>query len=294
MGFKLDSVGYSVMGFVGWCERRGLDKVEADAAVQWATVPGKSAGWHAQRLSAVRGFARHHALKDPGSQAIPSGLLESRAWRRTPFLFAPDQTIALMGACRQIIPCPAKAAACEHLIGLLAATGMRISEACALNLGDIAETTLPDGATVTTLTIRDTKFGKTRVIPVLDSTRDALDRYRTSRDRRAGTGAGAPLFTSQAGTRFAPPRLRRRWWPRLLEAAGIASFPGGPRIVPHSLRHTFAVDTLTGWHLATAEDIDAKMVWLSTYMGHVDPATTYWYLQAAPVLLAAAERSARP
>jgi integrase len=290
VGFKLEAAGYSVLGFAGWCDARGIERVTVEAAVEWAVEPGKSVGWHSQRLSAARGFARYLALRDPAGVVPPSGVIGARQWRRVPFIFSAAQVSALMEACAEVVPSPGKAAACKHLIGLLAATGMRIGEACGLNLGDMSRVTLPDGSTTGILAIREAKFGKSRTIPVLESTMAALGRYLPYRHEGAAQGPDSPLFTSQTGGRFSPPMLRRKVWPKLLEATGITQAPGIPRALPHSLRHSFAVATLAGWHMDRSTDVDAKMVWLSTYMGHVNPATTHWYLQAAPSLVAAAAR----
>ena len=177
---------------------------------------------------------------------------------------------------RQLTPMPA--ATHETLIGLLAATGLRVGEAIRLDRADI---NWADGV----LAIRESKFGKTRMVPVLDSTLGMLDHYSGVRSRLCPQAATASFFTSTAGTRLiyaCVGQVFRRLRDRAAVGAG-ADRP--PRI--HDLRHTFAVRTLLGWYQAGA-DVQARLPVLSTYLGHRDPRSTYWYLSAAPELLALA------
>ena len=170
------------------------------------------------------------------------------------------------------------AATHETLIGLLAATGMRVGEAIRLDRADI------DCADAV-LTIRESKFGKTRMVPVLGSTLTMLERYARTRDRLCPQTATASFFVSTAGTRLIY-ACAGQAFRRLRGRAGIgAGADRRPRI--HDLRHTFAVRTLLGWYQA-GDDVEARLPILSTYLGHRDPRSTYWYLSAAPDLLALA------
>ncbi len=183
-----------------------------------------------------------------------------------------------MTQARQLTPMPA--ATHETLIGLLAATGMRIGEAIRLDRADIDWT----GAV---LTIRESKFGKTRMVPVLDSTLDTLERYARIRGRLCPQAATASFFVSTAGTRLIY-ACAGQVFRRLRDRAGIgAGADHPPRI--HDLRHTFAVRTMLRWYEA-GNDVEARLPILSTYLGHRDPRSTYWYLSAAPELLALAAR----
>ena len=170
------------------------------------------------------------------------------------------------------------AATHETLIGLLAATGLRIGEAIRLDRADI---NWADAV----LTIRESKFGKTRMVPVLDSTLTSLERYARTRDRLCPQATTACFFASTTGTRLIY-ACAGRMFRRLRDRAGVgAGADHPPRI--HDLRHTFAVATLLGWYRA-GEDVEARLPILSTYLGHRDPRSTYWYLSAAPELLALA------
>jgi integrase len=172
------------------------------------------------------------------------------------------------------------AATHETLIGLLAVTGLRVGEAIRLDRADIDWTSA-------VLTIRESKFGKTRMVPVLDSTLTALDHYAQIRGRLCPQAGAASFFVSTAGTQLIYACVGQVFR-RLRGRAGIgAGADRPPRI--HDLRHTFAVRTLLGWYQA-GEDVEARLPVLSTYLGHRDPRSTYWYLSAAPELLALAAR----
>jgi integrase/recombinase XerD len=170
------------------------------------------------------------------------------------------------------------AATHETLIGLLAATGMRVGEAIRLDRSDV-------DAANSVLMIRESKFGKSRQVPVLACTVAALDRYAQLRDRLCPHPATPSFFVSIRGTRMIYPVVQQIFR-SLCDTAGVgANAATRPRI--HDLRHTFAVSTLLAWYRA-GEDVEARLPTLSTYLGHRDPRSTYWYLSAAPDLLALA------
>jgi integrase len=173
------------------------------------------------------------------------------------------------------------AATHETLLGLLAATGMRVGEALRLEPGDIDR----DQAV---LVIRQSKFGKSRLVPILPDTLAALDHYTNNRDRLLRVERTTRrLFCSVRGTEVIYPVVQQVFR-HLCDTAQIGvDAPHPPRI--HDLRHTFAVTTLTGWY-RNGDDIEARLPALSTYLGHRDPRSTYWYLSAAPELLAYAAR----
>jgi len=156
---------------------------------------------------------------------------------------------------------------------------MRVGEACRLDRDD-----LDLGAGL--ITIRDSKFGKSREIPVHASTVAALTGYGARRDRVLPSPATAAFFVSTRGTRL-DPNGACHTFPVLLQVAGITAAPGARRPRLHDLRHTFTVATLLDWH-RDGRDVAARLPLLSTYLGHLDPKSTYWYLQASPELLALA------
>lgn len=263
---------------MAFLEAGGLPTVTVAAALAWAQGPDvdPATSIAPRRMTIARGFARYLAGIDARTEVPPLGLIAGRHRWRPPFIYSPGDIEALLSQARQLRPMPA--ATHETLIGLLAATGMRVGEAIRLDRADI------DWAGAV-LMIRESKFGKTRMVPVLDSTLIRLERYARTRDRLCPQAATASFFVSTAGTRLiyaCVGQVFRRLRDRSQIGVG-ADHP--PRI--HDLRHTFAVRTLLGWYRA-GDDAEARLPILSTYLGHRDPRSTYWYLSAAPELLALA------
>jgi integrase/recombinase XerD len=278
LGYQLRQESRLLASLSGYLQARGLDRVTVWAALGWATRPGAaSPAWHAKRLAAIRGFAAYLATINPASEVVPRGLLPGRTSRTTPYLYSPAQIQALMAAARQLA-CPLRAATFETFIGLMAATGLRTGEAMAL---DRADTDLGDGV----LTIRCSKLGKSRLVPLHPTATAALASYAARRDQLCPHPGTAAFFVSGAGTRLNHTNASTTF-AGLLAAAGIAA-EGRRRPRLYDLRHSFAVATLAGWH-AQGADTQARLPVLSTYLGHVEPSSTYWYLQAAPELLSAA------
>jgi integrase len=275
-GYKLDRAGWLLSDFVGHLEATRVDTITLDAALSWAMRPSDAdPSWWANRLSAVRVFARHlHAL-DPVHEVPPADLLPARTPRATPYPYATTDIAALMAAARGLRSA-LRAATFEALVGLLAVTGLRIGEALRLDRGDVD---LDEGV----LQICDTKFGKSREVPLHTSTVEALAAYARRRDRLCPRSVDPAFFVSTAGTRLLYQNVHRTWLD-LVRRAGLRPCSGSCRPRPHDLRHRFAVRTLLGWYRDGA-DVQARMPVLSTYLGHVDPAHTYWYLSAAPELL---------
>ena len=225
-------------------------------------------------MAIARGFARHMAGIDERTEIPPPGLIPIRQRWRPPFMFSPADIDALMG-CARAMRWRLPSATHATLIGLLAATGMRVGEALRLEPSDVDRV---DGVIV----IRQSKFGKSRLVPVLPDTLAALDDYTAIRDQLLPDRATTRFFVSVARHRLIYPVVQQVF--RELRATGRigADATRPPRI--HDLRHTFAVTVLTGWYRA-GENIEARLPALSTYLGHRDPRSTYWYLSAAPELL---------
>ena len=265
--------------FVAYLDGIGTTTVTIEAALAWAQEPGgdPSTSVWPRRMTIARGFARHMAGIEPGTQVPPLGLIPSRQRWRPPFIYSPADVGALMAQARAM-RCRLPAATHETVIGLLAATGMRVGEALKLDRGDIDWT---EGV----LLIRESKFGKSRQVPVLPCTISALGRYSEVRDRLCERPATASFFVSARSTRLIYPVVQQVF-SRLRADTGVGSGSATqPRI--HDLRHTFAVRTLLEWYRA-GEDVEALLPRLSTYLGHRDPRSTYWYLSAAPELLSLA------
>ena len=281
LGFRLTTQGRHLMSFVAFCEERGAVRVTADLAVEWATRTARGSGdevYQARRLDAVRIFARHLQALDPATEVPPGDVLSRRQGRIPPYLYSPEEVAALVSAAGDLAP-PLRAATWRTLIGLLAVTGMRQGEACRLGRDDVD---LETG----TLVILDSKFGKSRQVFLHPTAITALRAYEQARDRafpepEAGTflvnSRGGPLDGGNIQHTFAA----------LVAAAGIQAPPGqrAPRL--HDLRHAFTVATMLDWY-RDGGNVQARLPLLSTWLGHVDPKSTYWYLQAVPELLALA------
>lgn len=277
LGFKLYQETWLLPDFVAFLTAHGSPVITADLAVRWAQQPaGASARWCAKRLGVARCFAKHRRAFDPRTEVPPPDLIPCRTTRRLPHLYTETEIAALIGGARRLRP-PIMAATYETILGLLAATGMRVGEALALDDSDVDW-----GRSL--LKVRHAKFQKTRLVPLHYSAVAALREYVAVRDRLC-VRLGPWLFTSTVGTRVIHQNLLHVFL-RLVRRAGIArDLARRPRL--HDLRHTFAVNTVRDWYRAGA-DVERRLFSLSTYLGHVSPTSTYWYLTATPELLALA------
>jgi integrase len=173
----------------------------------------------------------------------------------------------------------------QTLIGLMAVTAMRIGETIRLDRDDVDHRHQ-------LLRVIDSKFGKSRELALHESTMDALDKYAELRDRLCPRPSCEAFFISRNGTRLLS-QCVNRVFARLVRTVGLEPRSARCRPRPHDLRHSFAVSTLLDWY-ATDTNVQARLPSLSTYMGHVEPASTYYYLTAAPELLALAARRLEP
>lgn len=273
LGFKLRSEGQMLVQLAGYLERAGAQHLTTELALCWAQLPQNVAPIsRAHRLGAARGFATYLKTIDPATEIPPRGLLPATAPRPTPYLWSPTDVTRLVQAAGQLQP-PLRAATHEALFGLIAATGIRLGEALALSRGDVA---LIEGV----LTIREAKFGHTRLVPLHPTVTDALGRYLQHRNRLCRQPKSNTFFISTVGTALGTGV--HHTFNQLTTDLGLRTATVRPRI--HDLRHSFAVRTLIDWHRAGV-DIDSRMAVLSTYLGHVNPAGTYWYLSASPELM---------
>jgi integrase len=280
LGHDLAEAHRLLPAFVAHLDAIGAETVTIEAALMWAQRPGAHPAttvW-ARRMTVARGFARHMAGVNPHTEIPPVGLVSFQQRWRPPFIYTAADIAALMSTARRTIPTPMRAATVETLIGLLAATGMRVGEAIRFERRDLDTA---QGAII----VRESKFGKSRLVPLHSSTIDALCSYAEKRDRRLPRPTSPTFFISIAGTRLLPADFGKAFR-KLLRTTGVgAGAPHAPRV--HDMRHSFAVHTLAGWYRA-GEDVGALLPRLATYLGHRDPNSTYWYLSAAPELLALA------
>lgn len=285
LGFQLTSFEQKLLSFVGYLEAHDLDVITVDAALAWATATSRSTDevhW-SRRLMVVRIFARHVAVLDPRTQVPPPDLLPHHYRRVTPYLFSDEEIERLMEAADALRPA-LRALTWRTLIGLLAVTGLRVSEACGLDRADVDLDDL-------LLTVRNTKFGKHRLVPIHPSTAEALRGYTHARDREYPEPVPA-WFLNTRGRRLDKANLSHTFT-SLLQVAAITAPPGRRRPRLHDLRHGFCTTTLLQWY-RDGGDVAARMPRLTTYLGHADPKSTYWYLTGAPELLAlAADRLER-
>lgn len=248
-------------------------------ALDWARLPANGdSNWWAYRLSAVRGFASYLHGLDPAHQVPPPDLLPQRPQRANPYLYA-DAEIAALIAATGSLRTPLRRATFATLIGLLAVTGIRVGEVIALDRGDVD---LRAGL----LLVRHGKFDKARELALHPSTVDAVRRYQRLRDRQAPDTVTPALLVSTAGTRLVYCNVHHTFH-RLARVAGLGPRSGSCRPRIHDIRHTFAVRAMLDAY-AAGQDGQLRLTLLSTWLGHVHPGSTYWYLSASPELMAVA------
>jgi integrase/recombinase XerD len=278
LGFKLTTQAAQLMSFIAYCETHGSDRITSDLALEWATTTrtgSRHDSYLARRLMTVRIFARHFQTLNPDSEIPPEDALPHHKCRIAPYLYSPDEIIALIDAAGRLRP-PLRAATWQTLIGLLAVTGMRKREACRLDDDHLDL----DNAT---LVVLDSKFGKSRRLFLHSSTVAALRDYRQRRDQRCPHRQGRSFLVSTRGTRLDAENLSHTFT-GLVDAASITVSSGRRRPRLHDVRHSFTVATLIDFY-HDGGDVQARLPILSTWLGHVDPKSTYWYLQQVPQLL---------
>ena len=281
LGFKLKEHEPRLWKFVSFLEKKGSTRITIPLALQFATQPQHQppAQW-ATRLRVVRGFARYRSGEDPRTEIPPLHLLPYRARRARPYLYSAKEIRELLRAAQNLRSrCSLNPRTYYCLFGLLATTGMRISEALNLQVKDM------DGCQGI-ITVRGTKFGKSRLIPLHPSTQQALRAYVEYRDRFFGEKPVSHFFVSSRGTRLDGGTVHRIFYD-LSRQIGLrdVSASRGPRL--HDFRHRFAVQTLLRWY-RMGKDVERRLPVLSTYLGHAHVTDTYWYLTSTPELMGAA------
>lgn len=270
-GFKMTIAARLLGNFACFAARRRDQRVRSTTAIEWASRAPSPVQRSVRLLTVVR-FARHARLDDERHEVpSPDALPRMRYQQTCPYLFSPDEIQRLLELAATLRPRGSiRPHALRMVFGLLAATGMRVSEALALRFDDVT----PDG-----LVVRKTKFQKSRLLPLHPTVVRELGRYLARRRRLPG----AHLFISQLGK---PLRYDQVNWAfgKLAKRMGISrTGPARPRI--HTLRHTFAVRALERCPNGL-DHVARHMLALMTYLGHARVSSTYWYLQATPHLLA--------
>jgi integrase/recombinase XerD len=276
LGFKLEREGQVLSQLVAYLDAAGAATLTAELAIRWAQLPTgvHPVSW-THRLGAARGFATYLKTIDPATEIPARNVFAGQGKRPTPYLWSHDDVTRLLEAAGRLRP-PLKAATLQTLFGLLAVTGMRVGEALGL---DRQHVDLADGV----ITVTEGKFRRQRLVPLHPSSADALRSYIASRDRVRPTSTSAAAFfiSWRGGNRLAYSGVHGTF-KQLTTQLGLRTATVRPRM--HDLRHSFAVRTLTDWH-RTGEDVEGRMAVLSDYLGHVNPAGTYWYLSASPELM---------
>jgi integrase len=292
LGSELRGPGAHLRRFVEFLDREGAVVVTTALALRWATAPADAtpATW-AGRLGDVRRFASWLSATDPRTEVPPQGLLAGRYQRRPPYLYSDAEVARIVrGAARLPSTLGMRAQTYATLFGLLAATGLRIGEALSLDRDDVD---LRTGV----LAVRRAKFGKSRFVPVHESTRRALQRYAQRRDLLLPRPASPAFLLSERGIRVTQCSARYTF-AVVSRAIGLrpptrgGRHGRGPRL--HDMRHRLAASTMVRWY-REGRDVERELPKLSTYLGHVHVADTYWYIEAVPELLRlATERAMGP
>lgn len=283
LGFKLREYGVCLHEFVSFLKAKKASRITAWLALEYATQREheKPISW-TRRLIIIRGFALYRSGADPATEVPHHRLLPFRSQRARPYLYSPEEINRLLDAALTMVsPHPLRQHTYYCLFGLLAVTGLRLGEALNLQPQDVD---LAEGI----LTIRRTKFDKSRLVPLHPSTREVLARYAKLRDENYAR-RGRPViyfFAAIHGTRLNNSGVNLVFR-ALSRQIGLRrrGERHGPRL--HDFRHRFAVETLLRWY-RSGEAVTRRMPVLSTYLGHSNVTGTYWYLSNTPELMASA------
>jgi integrase len=288
LGYALNTDERILRRFITFAEQDGAEYIGIECFLRWRATFGRAnrQTW-ARRLGIIRLFAQWLHSMDSRHEVPPQTLIPDRYHRTRPYIYSEDEI-------RSIVEIAAKLPSANGirsltysiLFGLIAVTGLRISEALSLNSADVD---LETGV----VTLRRGKFGKERLLPLSNSTADRLGVYAMERNRLLGA-IPKPFFVSDRGVRITDCAAQYNF-AIVGQKMGLRSVQMfhrhgcGPRI--HDLRHTFAVRTLVNWY-RTGRDPAREMIKLTTYLGHASPEHTYWYIEAVPELLELASRRA--
>lgn len=285
LGFKLETPGMLLASFVRYADQVGHHgPVTTELAVTWALqTDSQDPAAAARRLAPVRMFARHQAALDGATEIPPKGILGGVPRRRPqPHIYSDGELAELLDECRRLTPRgglrPATYAA---LFGLLACTGLRLSEACGLTRSGV---NLDAGV----LTVTQTKFRKSRLVALHATAVTALEVYAADRDVRVGADPSGRFFRTDRTDHLKPDTVQKTF-SRIRQRLGWTDHDRARRPRIHDLRHTFTVRRLLAWSV-DGVDVDTKMLALSTYLGHAKPSETYWYLTGVPELMAVTSR----
>lgn len=280
LGFRTEPDGGQLRQFAKYLTDTGhRGPLTTELFLRWVRLPQQAShAYLIKRLAVLRTFAKYLAVYEPNTEIPPVRLLGTGHTRPVPYIYSQKEIAALLRACRELAPMEGlRPQTYRILLGLIAATGLRVSEALRLSRDDVD---LAHGV----LTVRETKFHKSRLVPVHETTRRVLHRYADRRDRALPSPASTAFFLSEKGSALPYPTVQGVF-AQLRRRLGWEHKRGGtsPRI--HDLRHTLACRRLVLWY-REGVDVEQVLPLLSTYLGHVKPSDTYWYLTGIPELLA--------
>lgn len=280
LGFALTAPATELKRFARYADaREHRGPLTQELMLSWARehVHRTSDVTAARRLEIVLAFAAHYRQFEPATEIPPRGILGRGHRRLAPHIYTDQEIIQLLDAASGLtLTWPLRALTYRSLFGLIAAAGLRLSEALMLTMGDI-------DLQAAALTVRQTKFHKSRCLPLHPSTVQELERYRQARDLCQSTDDSAPFFVSHDGGQL-PKRTVENVFRRLQPKLGWRARGDHPHPRIHDLRHTMAVRRLQRWR-ESGQSIDQAMFWLCTYLGHAKISDTYWYLSGIPELM---------
>jgi integrase len=278
LGYRLHAEGLRLRNFVEFIEKKGATYITTALAVEWALQSLPARAEPAKRLTMVRGLAKYVRALDVRNEIPPSELIPKRLRRVRPYLYSNDEVVKLLEAARSRSRYEVPQGTYYCLLGLLVVTGMRVGEA--INLTD-HDVDLTSGI----LTIRGAKFGKSRLVPLHSTTVKVLDEYRKRRNEFLNGRPAVRFFISAAQTPLLHTTIYNVFT-AVRDAVSLRKVTGRcPRL--HDFRHRFAVRTMINWY-QRGEDVERQLPILSTFLGHVSVASTYWYLTEHPELMALA------
>ena len=283
LGFALKISGHQLLRFARFADDEGhRGPITLKLATQWARSNAPRPITWAARIELLRPFAKYRAQFDPATEIPPSHLFGSYRRRLVPHIYTIQEIQSLLTAASQLPPAGGlRPATYETLFGLLAVTGLRISEALHLKLQDVD---LEDGI----ITVRETKFCKSRLVPLHPTSTKALQRYAHLRDVKVPIPPVSDFFLSDGGRRMLQDTVQRRFR-HLCNQLHWRSRGGHPTTRIQDLRHSFITHCLLRWYRENI-NVDNKMLSLSTYVGHAEVSYTYWYVTGIPELMAIATR----
>jgi len=283
MGFALKIQGYQLKRFARFADDIGhRGPITLELAVRWAKSNATNSKTSAARISALRPFTKYLAQFEPATEIPPNHLFGRIRRRQVPHVYTAQEIQSLMDAAMQLPPaCGLRPSTYETLIGLLASTGLRISEALCLTTKDV-------NLQESLITVRQTKFNKTRLVPLHPTTTQALRQYNHLRNEKVPAPSFDSFFMSQNGRCLRQDTVQHQFRTlcNLLDLRSRGEYPA-PRI--QDLRHTFITHCLLRWY-REGIPIDKYILSLSTYVGHVEVSYTYWYLTGIPELMRLATR----